>query len=254
MLKSNIDWLFWGKTDPFYGVAAVANKNRRGSDPWTEEDFYHFSEPDLTVIRRHWEHYGVNYDSCLEIGCGVGRMTLLLNRVFERLFGIDVSEDMLEIARKHVKAEFLLSDGEHIPLPRESVSAAFSLIVFQHLDTEADGLNYLKEIFDVLKPGGTIMLNIPTHHFPSRLSERAYSFKLLAKGTKARLHRTATRIPIERLRRKFGAYMHSTTYDLKHLFEAAAVAGFVDIEMRLFRLPITDSDRHLHFLFGTKPR
>ena len=43
-MKSNTEWELWGKSDPLYGVASWAGRERGGENPWTDEDFYALGE------------------------------------------------------------------------------------------------------------------------------------------------------------------------------------------------------------------
>lgn len=69
-LASNKEWKKWGEIDPLFGVASWQNKQRDGSNPWTDQEFYQLGDSDWKDFSRHWEMYGVSRESCLEIGCG----------------------------------------------------------------------------------------------------------------------------------------------------------------------------------------
>lgn len=73
---------FIGKHNPLYGVCGVPGKGKNGADPWTESEFYGRAVPEFATNLRHWERYGIVRDSCVEIGCGGGRMTRCLQTVF----------------------------------------------------------------------------------------------------------------------------------------------------------------------------
>jgi 2-polyprenyl-3-methyl-5-hydroxy-6-metoxy-1,4-benzoquinol methylase len=60
--------------------------------PWTDKDFYQLGESDWKDFSRHWEMYGLSRESCLEIGCGAGRITMQLASYFKSVHAIDVSE------------------------------------------------------------------------------------------------------------------------------------------------------------------
>src|SRR5438094_10291456 len=54
---------------------------------------------------------------CVEVGCGPGRMTRLLAERFDRVLAIDVSPEMLKLARREVttpNVEFLLVSGSSL--------------------------------------------------------------------------------------------------------------------------------------------
>jgi SAM-dependent methyltransferase len=127
-LKSNAEWELWGKDDPLWGVASWANKQKDGASPWTEAEFYALGESDWMDFQRHWQQYGLETGSCLEIGCGAGRITKQLAMSFDRVYAVDVSEHMIARARKAVDSgnvEFSIIDGLHLPQSDCSVSAIF---------------------------------------------------------------------------------------------------------------------------------
>src|SRR6202035_2651796 len=93
--KSNREWVYWGDVDPLYGVVSLLGKSKTNADPWTEEDFYERGIPTFESTLRHWEEYGIVRDSCVEIGCGVGRMTRCLQSVFPTVYACDISPGML---------------------------------------------------------------------------------------------------------------------------------------------------------------
>lgn len=100
----------------------------------------------------------------LDIGCGLGRFFPGYLRVgFSEIWGIDVSEQMVEKGRELCPistARFILGSGTDLsPLPSASIDYCFSYIVFQHLPTKSAILGYLPEVFRVLKPGGCFQLH-----------------------------------------------------------------------------------------------
>ena len=68
--ESNIEWKHWGKTDPLFGVAAWPGKGKNDVTPWTNEEFYKLGETDWNIFYALWQSYGLNQESCFEIGCG----------------------------------------------------------------------------------------------------------------------------------------------------------------------------------------
>jgi ubiquinone/menaquinone biosynthesis C-methylase UbiE len=95
----------------------------------------------------------------LEIGCGVGRMTRMLSKIFGHVTGVDISEEMIRQARQNTagldNVDLVLGDGCTLAgLPGESYDFAFSFIVFQHIPAYSVMASYCREVFRVLKPGG----------------------------------------------------------------------------------------------------
>src|SRR5688500_1524383 len=98
---SNIEWKAWAQKDPLYAVATCPERNKEGAAPWSDEEFYALGKSDWEDCRGRWELYGLERDSCAEIGCGAGRITLHMARYFSAVHALDISEDMLNYARRN---------------------------------------------------------------------------------------------------------------------------------------------------------
>ena len=245
-LKSNTEWKQWGKDDPLYGVATWANKQKDGASPWTEEEFYSLGQSDWLDFLVHWQHYGVNRHSCLEIGCGAGRITRQLANSFDHVYAVDVSEDMISCARKAVgtNVEFSAIDGLRLPQPDCSVKAIFSTHVLQHLDSEEIGLSYFREFFRVLDFGGTLMVHLPLYSFPPDGRVSGPMRMLYA------LVRQLGQIRADMNRRRGLKHMRGTSYLIRSLSVFLAELGFKNIEFRIF--PIKSDGNPHSFVFATK--
>ena len=94
--------------------------------------------------------------SILDVACGTGDLTLDLLRRGHRVTGVDLSEQMLALARRKAEAaRFQLADAEALPFPDASfdaVTCAFGIRNFVHLEKGLD------EMLRVLKPGGRLVL------------------------------------------------------------------------------------------------
>lgn len=100
----------------------------------------------------------------LDIATGTADMAIMACKLLdpEKVTGIDLSAEMLEVGRKKVekegfanKIELLKGDAEAINFPDNSfdaVMAAFGVRNFENLE------NGLKEMLRVLKPGGTLII------------------------------------------------------------------------------------------------
>jgi len=96
----------------------------------------------------------------LDIGCGTGlTCRLLAEQGYDRLDGIDLSRDMLGVARERDIYRDLIQADVNQPLPLESASydGVISSGTFTHGHV---GPQPLAEIFRVLKPGGVLACTV----------------------------------------------------------------------------------------------
>lgn len=103
----------------------------------------------------------------LEVGCGIGRVTIPMARAFpdvEELVGIDISPTMVALAQQELAKQdprppvrFEVTDGRTVP--GGVFEAAYSLQVFQHID--AAGVRaYIEGVSGVLRTGGLFHFQI----------------------------------------------------------------------------------------------
>ncbi len=102
-------------------------------------------------IRANW--------TCLEIGCGIGRLLKPMAAWCRRVVGVDLSEKMVELSREYLaetrNVEVRLNDGRTLSdVSDSSIDFVFSHLAFQHITLFEVVETYLAEIARVLKPGG----------------------------------------------------------------------------------------------------
>jgi len=247
-LKSNAEWRQWGKDDPLWGVAAWDGKQKDGASPWTDDEFYAVGESDWRDFLNHWQHYGVGSESCLEIGCGAGRLTKQLASHFEHVYAVDVSPEMIARARKAIECrsvEFSVIDGVHLPQRDGTVKAIFSAHVLQHLDNMEVGFTYFREFYRTLGAGGTIMVHLPLYQFPidtgvvGVLMSSPYAMRRFLSNVSAYV------------KRHLGVKtMRYTRYPIDSLRDYLSNCGFKRIEFRIF--PVNSNGGYHTFVFATK--
>jgi SAM-dependent methyltransferase len=213
VVRTNRVWQAFGRTDPLWGVATWRGRDRRGSNPWTDDDFYALGNADWLAFKATWPNRPSG--TILEIGCGAGRMTRMLACDFTRVIAVDVSADAIAYGRRRVtneNIEWREGDGTRLPMMDGGTNAVFSCHVFQHFPDNLSQVAMFAEIFRVLQPGGTFLIHIPMHRFPTgrvgSVMDRAYGFWSWMRPT-----------PL----------MHMTSYAYDALFTDLALIGFTNI-------------------------
>ncbi len=103
--------------------------------------------------------------TCVEVGCGPGRMTAALAERFDRVIAVDVSPAMVERARAAVpgpNVEFRVVSGDRLDgIDSESADALVCYLVLQHLPSRDLVMSYVREFARVLKPAGEGFVQLP---------------------------------------------------------------------------------------------
>jgi ubiquinone/menaquinone biosynthesis C-methylase UbiE len=93
----------------------------------------------------------------LEIGCGTGKFSRLLAGRAERVLAIDLSPQMIRLAREHSKLypniDFVKGDVMTYHLPDNQFDCIATLTTLHHLPAET----ILRKIRKALKPGGVFV-------------------------------------------------------------------------------------------------
>jgi ubiquinone/menaquinone biosynthesis C-methylase UbiE len=103
----------------------------------------------------------------LDYGCGAGENSTLLALRGAKVCGVDISPELLDLAKERLKvhnvgedAEFLVGSAHDLPIPDESLDVVFGMAILHHLDLELSS----KEVFRVLKKGGRAIFLEPVRN------------------------------------------------------------------------------------------
>ena len=147
----------------------------------TKDAFYATGAVDEDLVRRLLARHGLDpalLPRCVEYGCGVGRATLGLARIFRQVIGCDISQPHLDLAQQeasqrgagHVGWHHSTMDG---PMPAGQWDFWYSRIVLQHNPPPIIA-HLLRLAFAGLAPGGVALFQVPTHFQNYRFSIEAY--------------------------------------------------------------------------------
>ncbi|MEX2302904.1 MAG: class I SAM-dependent methyltransferase [Bryobacterales bacterium] len=150
------DWDRRAREDASYYVAFGRRRQ-------TREEFLSSAGDVLRSLREEYRRFPPRTNfrelAALEIGCGPGRLMAALSEDFGRLFGVDVSGEMVALARENLKgiphAGARQGNGADLAgFADSSIDFCYSYAVFQHIPDNGVVRNYLREACRVLKPGG----------------------------------------------------------------------------------------------------
>lgn len=97
----------------------------------------------------------------LDVGCGTGANLLMLSKYGEAE-GVDVSEDALAFCRERGLDQVRLGAGEELPYEDGTFDLVTAFDVVEHMDDDLAGLSEMQR---VLRPGGHVLLFVPTFMF-----------------------------------------------------------------------------------------
>lgn len=155
------DWNERARDDAHYFVAF----GRRGQD---ESEFLATAKLLVTSLEAELKRLlprDPRARRALEIGCGPGRLMLPLAKHFGEIHGIDISDEMIRLARQRLH-DVPNAFPRHAPrsdlsdFADESFDFVYSYAVFQHIPDRETVIRYMMETRRVLRPAGIARLQI----------------------------------------------------------------------------------------------
>lgn len=163
------------------------------------EIFYKYAQKNThsvleEMVRKNGDSRGV----AVEVGCGVGGLTVKLSRFYDPAYGVDTSLEMLLLARRIVKrlprrlsryricqernkycfrnikverrenVEFICASGNSLPFRDKSIDVVCSCNV---IDVAQEPMRLLQEKIRILKNKGIFLIADPYDFSPSRMKE-----------------------------------------------------------------------------------
>lgn len=116
---------------------------------WSANDFYH---------RYLLGHLPPRLDRVLEVGSGTGSFARLLALRANHVTGMDLSTEMVRLARQrsaqHPNLSFLVNDALESPFPSDEYDCVASIATLHHLPLEI----MLRKMSAAIKPGGILLV------------------------------------------------------------------------------------------------
>lgn len=118
---------------------------------------------------------GLYFHTALDLGCGTGAVIQAILQSFpeKRVYGIDISENMLQKAKEKLKdkASLTLGDSEHLPYANEMFDVVYCNDSFHHYPAPE---KVIAEVYRVLKPTGSFIISDCWQPFFGRIIMNAF--------------------------------------------------------------------------------
>lgn len=168
--RTQAQWEHLGATEPHWSV--ITNENyRQERYAGNEASFYASGESECQLFESTLRRAGLELNAaatCVEFGCGVGRVTAGLARRFARVIGVDISASHLRYAEQYARNEGLhsmqlrhLARLEDVPA-LGSYDVLYSRIVLQHNPPPVQAW-LLRQLLGQLRSGGIGFFQIPVY-------------------------------------------------------------------------------------------
>lgn len=174
-------WTALGETEPLYSVL-THDVFRSGN--LDEKTIRHFRETGRTaaaVIAAFEDRAGdaPHGGVCLELGCGVGRITRFLANRFDEVVAVDISPGNLRLCAEYMKEEGVANVTTALASSMAALEALpevdffYSVIVLQHNSPPIQKA-MLRILLSKIRPGGAVLFQIPTDIAGYRFSVADY--------------------------------------------------------------------------------
>ena len=158
----------YGESDPYWSVL-TDDRFRSGVISEHLDEFFATGHDSLALLTAALHRNGLSIDdihSVIEVGCGVGRVTIHLADLFDQVIGLDISRPHLAIARQvsdrmgkiNIRYEHMSSLSVIDQLPM--CDAIYTVIVLQHNPPPVMRF-MLDRLLQRVAPGGVAFFQIP---------------------------------------------------------------------------------------------
>jgi len=163
---------FWdnhAKRDPLWAILSDPSKTGRR---WDLADFMATGRREISLLMYQLRALSITTDrrAALDFGCGVGRLSQPLADYFDKVVGVDISPQMIQLANQinqHPGTIRYVCNGRSdlAVFASGEFTFMYSNVVLQHLEPDT-ALGFLRELLRVVAPGGTLVFQLPSHPRP----------------------------------------------------------------------------------------
>ncbi len=164
------EWQRLGQTEPYWSVVTQPQYFKAEFEAHRQQ-FFDSGNYSCQILLASLRRCGMNpadLETCLEVGCGVGRVTTYLARAFTNVIAADISSQHLELAKQHLQAKQINNvnlqywQTVHMMDQLPMVDVIFTVITLQHNPPPVMAW-MLQKLLSKLRAGGVASIQIPTY-------------------------------------------------------------------------------------------
>ena len=173
------DWEELASLDPLWAILSDPAKRFGG---WDLDEFFRSGAEDVSQLMEKAGQLGLPRARrrAVDFGCGVGRLTRALREHFSECHGVDISNSMVEAARRLTPACEFRQGADLGSFPADWADLIYSHLVLQHQPDRASVFRIISGMLRVLAPGGLLVFQIPVSMpWRNRLQLRRRAYRAL---------------------------------------------------------------------------
>jgi SAM-dependent methyltransferase len=173
------DWEELATLDPLFAILSDPQKR---SGKWQLEEFFRTGAEEIARLMEHCQTLRLprRQQRAIDFGCGVGRLTRALSGYFSESHGVDISNSMVETARRLNPGCQFRQGSSLESFPAGYADFIYSTLVLQHQPDQASVARIIKDLMRVLAPGGLLVFQMPLSiPWRNRLQLRRRAYRAL---------------------------------------------------------------------------
>ncbi|HEX7288272.1 MAG TPA: methyltransferase domain-containing protein [Candidatus Angelobacter sp.] len=173
------DWEEMATLDPLWAILSEPGKQ---SGKWQLEEFFRTGQEEIARLMEQSQNLKLplSRQRAIDFGCGVGRLTRALSDYFSECHGVDISNSMVETARR-LSPRCQFRQGPNLEsFPAGYADFIYSTLVLQHQPDPESASRIVQDMMRVLAPGGLLVFQMPLHMpWRNRLQLRRRAYRVL---------------------------------------------------------------------------
>ena len=190
-----------------------------------------------------------SFNSVLDLGCGTGNFLKKLEKHFKKTVGIDISKDMIEVAKSNCKkTQFYVKSVTNFSLDEKFNLITCNFDMVNHLDSIKDWEKMFKLAYNHLEEDGVFLFDINTIYKYGKLNSfeshnETQNYNMVTKETK--IDDNHIRINVKIFDKKGNELAHideiESFYDEKVILTSLNNAGFKNVTFADIELNAVDN-------------